>query len=76
MHILKSFFISLAIAKAYAATPTTTGDTSVVTGCHSHGDDIYCIQADGEEVLVSASSTPTTGVPAQYTGCHSHGSDT
>ncbi|KAJ5222321.1 uncharacterized protein N7469_008561 [Penicillium citrinum] len=76
MYIFKSFLISLAITKAYAATPTTTGDTSVVTGCHSHGEDIYCIKADGEEVLVSASSTPTTGVPAQYTGCHSHGSDT
>ncbi|KAJ5944484.1 hypothetical protein N7516_004652 [Penicillium verrucosum] len=75
MHIFRPFVISLGIARVYAATPTTSAQSSSVTGCHTHGSDIYCIDGNGHEVLVSASSTPTTGVPAQYTGCHSHGSE-
>jgi hypothetical protein len=31
----------LAIARAYAATATTTGDSSMITGCHAHGDDVF-----------------------------------
>ncbi|CAI7641889.1 unnamed protein product [Penicillium discolor] len=75
MHISRPFLISLGIARVYAATATTSAQTSSVTGCHTHGSSIYCIDGDGHEVLVSATSTPTTGVPAQYTGCHSHGSE-
>lgn len=74
MLISKPFLISLGIARVYAATATTSAQTSSVTGCHTHGSSIYCIDGDGHEVLVSATST-TTGVPAQYTGCHSHGSE-
>ncbi|KAJ5276270.1 hypothetical protein N7524_002423 [Penicillium chrysogenum] len=75
MHIFRPFIISLGIAGVYAATPTTSAQSSSVTDCHTHGSDIYCIDGNGKEVLVSATSTPTTGVPAQYTGCHSHGSE-
>ncbi|CAI7631509.1 uncharacterized protein N7487_004574 [Penicillium crustosum] len=74
MHISRPFLISLGISRVYAATATTSAQTSSVTGCHTHGSSIYCIDGDGHEVLVSATST-TTGVPAQYTGCHSHGSE-
>ncbi|KAJ5789720.1 uncharacterized protein N7518_006731 [Penicillium psychrosexuale] len=74
MRIFRPFLLSLGIARVYAATATTSAQSSSVTGCHTHGSSIYCIDGDGQEVLVSASSTPTTGVPAQYTGCHSHGS--
>ncbi|KAJ5337813.1 hypothetical protein N7452_004541 [Penicillium brevicompactum] len=74
MLILRPLLISLGVASAYAATATTSAQTSSVTGCHNHGSSIYCIKGDGQEVLVSASSTPTTGIPAQYTGCHTHGS--
>ncbi|KAJ5376629.1 hypothetical protein N7509_013515 [Penicillium cosmopolitanum] len=76
MQIFKSIVISFAIARAYAATATTTGDSSMITGCHAHGDDVYCIDSAGDEVLVSVTATPTTGIPASYTGCHSHGSQT
>ncbi|KAJ5550809.1 hypothetical protein N7461_005507 [Penicillium sp. DV-2018c] len=76
MFVSKPLLVALGIAGVYAATPTTSAQTSSVTGCHSHGSSIYCIDGDGHEVLVSATSTPTTGVPAQYTGCHSHGSET
>lgn len=55
---------------------TGTAQTASVTGCHSHGADIYCINGSGEEVLVSLTATPTGELPAQYTGCHSHGSET
>ncbi|KAJ5774154.1 hypothetical protein N7457_009050 [Penicillium paradoxum] len=75
MLIVKSFLVSLGIARVYAATATTSAQTSSITSCHSHGSSIYCIDGDGDEVLVSATSTPTTGVPAQYTGCHSHDSE-
>ncbi|KAJ5090884.1 ZIP zinc transporter [Penicillium argentinense] len=76
MRISESLLLFLSLAKAYAATATTTSNSSTITGCHSHGSEIYCIDGDGEEVLVSATSTPTGGIPAQYTGCHSHGSET
>ncbi|OGE58595.1 hypothetical protein PENARI_c001G09645 [Penicillium arizonense] len=75
MLIFRSFLISVGIAGVYGQTATTSAQTSSITGCHSHGSDIYCIDGDGHEVLVSATSTPTSGVPAQYTGCHSHGSE-
>ncbi|KAJ5960056.1 uncharacterized protein N7479_007206 [Penicillium vulpinum] len=75
MLISRPLLISLGIARVYAATATTSAQTSSITGCHSHGSSIYCIDGEGHEVLVSATSTPTTGVPAQYTGCHSHGSE-
>ncbi|CAG7973161.1 unnamed protein product [Penicillium nalgiovense] len=74
MHLFRPFLISLGIASVYAATPTTSAQSSSVTGCHTHGSDIYCIDGDGKEVLVSA-TPPATGVPAQYTGCHSHGTE-
>lgn len=75
MLILRSFLISLGLAGVYGQTATTSAQTSSITGCHNHGSDIYCIDGNGHEVLVSATSTPTSGVPAQYTGCHSHGSE-
>ncbi|KAJ5185002.1 hypothetical protein N7491_007130 [Penicillium cf. griseofulvum] len=75
MLLFRPFLISLGITGVYAATPTISAQTSSVTGCHSHGSSIYCIDGDGHEVLVSATSTPTTGIPAQYTGCHSHGNE-
>ncbi|KAJ5175073.1 uncharacterized protein N7482_000950 [Penicillium canariense] len=74
MYILKSVVISLSAIKAYAAT-TASAATPSVTGCHTHGSDIFCFDSDGHEVLISATATPTRGVPAQYTGCHSHGSE-
>ncbi|KAJ5681990.1 uncharacterized protein N7477_001930 [Penicillium maclennaniae] len=75
MHYLKPFLISLGAATAFAANSTSTADATSITGCHTHGSDIYCIDGDGHEVSVSATATPTSGVPAQYTGCHSHGSE-
>lgn len=57
------------------ATTTGTGQTTAVTGCHSHGSDVYCIDGSGHEVSVSLASTPTGELPAKYTGCHSHGNE-
>jgi len=57
-----------------SATATSTGDSAAVTGCHSHGSDVYCINAAGEEVSVSLTATPTGELPAQYTDCHTHDS--
>ncbi|KAJ5095919.1 hypothetical protein NUU61_005275 [Penicillium alfredii] len=75
MLVLKSLLVSLSIAQVYAASPTTSGASTSITGCHNHGSDIFCIDGDGHEVAVSATATPTGGAPAQYTGCHSHGSE-
>ncbi|KAJ5156457.1 hypothetical protein N7492_009260 [Penicillium capsulatum] len=75
MRFLRVVLISLSATSAYAATATTTSARTSITGCHSHGSDIFCIDEDGQEVQVSATATPTTGVPAQYTGCHYHGTE-
>nr|ALH21135.1 Zip family zinc transporter [Exophiala pisciphila] len=56
-----------------SATATATGQTTAVTGCHSHNSQIYCINGAGEEVLVSSTATVTGEPPAQYTDCHAHG---
>lgn len=54
---------------------TSSAHTSMITGCHSHGADVFCINGSGQEVQVSMSATPTGQPPAQFTGCHSHGTD-
>ncbi|KAK2758263.1 hypothetical protein FQN54_004108 [Arachnomyces sp. PD_36] len=58
------------------ATETQSADASAVTGCHKHGDDVFCINADGEEVQVLMEVTPTGDPPTEFTDCHSHGEDT
>ncbi|KAH1482578.1 hypothetical protein KXW28_006403 [Aspergillus fumigatus] len=68
--------VPVTVAAAAAATTTSSADASAVTGCHSHGSDVFCIDGDGNEVQVILPSTPTGELPAQYTGCHSHGSET
>lgn len=57
------------------ASITSSADSAAITGCHNHGDDVFCIESDGSEVQVSMESTPTGEMPAQFTGCHSHGED-
>ncbi|KAF3387584.1 Zinc-regulated transporter 1 [Penicillium rolfsii] len=73
MHFLRSIIISLSAAKAFAATSTNAAAASSITGCHTHGSDVFCFDDSGHEVLVSLTATPTSGIPAQFTGCHSHG---
>lgn len=75
MRVFQAVLVSLSAASVFAASATTTAERTSVTGCHSHGSDIFCIKEDGEEVQVSATATPTTGIPAQYTGCHYHGTE-
>ncbi|KEF59556.1 uncharacterized protein A1O9_04401 [Exophiala aquamarina CBS 119918] len=58
-----------------SASATITGQTTAVTGCHSHGTETYCINGAGEEVLVSSTATATGDPPAQYTDCHAHGAE-
>ncbi|KIV89721.1 hypothetical protein PV10_07101 [Exophiala mesophila] len=58
-----------------SASATTTGQTTAVTGCHTHGSDIYCINGAGDEVSISVTATATGEPPAQYTDCHAHGTD-
>ncbi|KAI0401875.1 hypothetical protein F4802DRAFT_393643 [Xylaria palmicola] len=48
---------------------------TAVTGCHAHGDDVFCqVGADEYQVIVPA--TVTGEVAPTYTGCHTHGSET
>ncbi|KAI0199576.1 hypothetical protein F4808DRAFT_432158 [Astrocystis sublimbata] len=48
---------------------------TAVTGCHSHGDDVFCL-AGPDEYQVIVPATATGDVAPTYTGCHSHGSET
>lgn len=64
-----------AVAKAQTASTTSSAQSSAITGCHNHGDEVFCINGSGEEVQVSMTATPTGELPAQYTGCHAHGSE-
>jgi len=64
-----------AMARAQTASSTSSGQSSAITGCHNHGDQVFCINGSGEEVQVSMTATPTGELPAQFTGCHAHGSE-
>ncbi|KAL4804431.1 ZIP zinc transporter-domain-containing protein [Aspergillus unguis] len=44
-----------------------------ITGCHKHGDDVYCITPSGGEVQVLLDTPPAGDPPSEYTDCHSHG---
>ncbi|KAL4781373.1 ZIP zinc transporter-domain-containing protein [Aspergillus varians] len=44
-----------------------------ITGCHKHGDDVYCITESGDEVQVLLDTPPSGDPPSEYTGCHTHG---
>lgn len=41
------------------------------TGCHAHGDTLFCIW-EGEEWEVT-SDVNVDDAPASYAGCHTHG---
>lgn len=76
--MLAGLLLVLAATTAQAQTvpaSTSSAQTSMITGCHSHGAEVFCINGSGQEVQVSMSATPTGQPPAQYTGCHSHGTD-
>ncbi|KAL4817427.1 ZIP zinc transporter-domain-containing protein [Aspergillus spinulosporus] len=45
-----------------------------ITGCHKHGDDVYCLTEDGGEVQVLLDNPPAGDPPSEYTDCHEHGS--
>ncbi|KAI0476928.1 hypothetical protein F4859DRAFT_480707 [Xylaria cf. heliscus] len=48
---------------------------TAVTGCHSHGDDAFCLVGTDEyQIIIPA--TATGEVAPTYTGCHSHGDET
>ena len=64
-----------AVARAQTASSTSSAQSSVITGCHNHGDQVFCIDGSGQEVQVSMTATPTGELPAQFTGCHAHGSE-
>ncbi|KKK16906.1 putative ZIP Zinc transporter [Aspergillus rambellii] len=63
MKILSLLFFSSVVCAA------------AVTDCHTHGENVYCIDQDGDEVQVILTATPTGALPAQYTGCHSYGEE-
>ncbi|GAW17762.1 hypothetical protein ANO14919_072290 [Xylariales sp. No.14919] len=52
-----------------------TESFTAVTGCHAHGDDVYC-QVGTEEYQIIVPATATGDIAPEYTGCHSHGSET
>ncbi|KAK5467601.1 high-affinity Zn(2+) transporter zrt1 [Exophiala xenobiotica] len=60
-------------ASVTASATTSSGQTTAVTGCHTHETATYCIDGAGNEVLISATATATGEPPAQYTDCHAHG---
>lgn len=72
---LTALLLLSAVAQAQTASSTSSAQSSTITGCHNHGDEVFCINGSGEEVQVSMTATPTGELPAQYTGCHAHGSE-
>lgn len=71
-------FAAFATANSIA-TPHDEDSTSAVkrqsdgeaTGCHAHGDALFCIY-NGEEWEVT-SDVNVNDAPDSYTGCHTHG---
>merc|ERR1712000_698375 len=69
---LTTFSTATLPASVTASATTTSGQTTAVTGCHTHETQTYCIDGAGNEVLISATATATGEPPAQYTDCHAH----
>ncbi|KIW93657.1 uncharacterized protein Z519_06262 [Cladophialophora bantiana CBS 173.52] len=71
--ILTTFSTSTLPASVSASTTTSSGQTTAVTGCHTHASQTFCINGAGEEVLISGTATATGESPTEYTDCHWHG---
>ncbi|KAL4908887.1 hypothetical protein BDW74DRAFT_187365 [Aspergillus multicolor] len=63
MKIVLPFLAAVGLARAIS-----------ITGCHKHGDDVYCLTEDGGEVQVLLDNPPAGDPPSEYTDCHQHGS--
>ncbi|KAI0814014.1 hypothetical protein GGR55DRAFT_701764 [Xylaria sp. FL0064] len=48
---------------------------TAITGCHTHGDDAFCLVGTDEYQIILP-VTATGEVAPTYTGCHTHGSKT
>ncbi|KAK9252305.1 solute carrier family 39, member 1/2/3 [Lipomyces tetrasporus] len=49
--------------------------TTVVSDCHLHGTETFCMDGNNQEVLVQATGSKTGEPPAQFTGCQAHGDE-
>jgi zinc transporter 1/2/3 len=65
----------LSLANIVAAQSVTSAVSPQVTGCHNHDGVFMCIDANGNEGIISPAPT-ITPLPSSYTSCHAHGTDT
>ncbi|KAG5978808.1 hypothetical protein E4U55_005908 [Claviceps digitariae] len=64
-----------ATTTAFATVSSPALEITVVTGCHLHGSQLFCMGPGETEYLLQTTPTQTTDLPASYTGCHNHGSE-
>lgn len=53
-----------------------SGDDDEITGCHYHGSDLFCNDADGNHGSITPAPSATGDAQLSYTGCHNHGTAT
>lgn len=52
-------------------------ETGVITGCHFHGTEYFCLNEDGKEGYVTPAPASTAeSIPTAYSGCHAHATET
>jgi solute carrier family 39 (zinc transporter), member 1/2/3 len=54
---------------------TSAAQTTVITDCHLHETNIFCIDGYGDDVSVSMTGTVPSPVPSSFNDCHSHGEE-
>lgn len=55
---------------------SSSGDDDEITGCHYHGSDLFCNDADGNHGSITPAPSATGDAQLSYTGCHAHGTAT
>lgn len=58
-----------------ASSSSVAAQTTAVTGCHTHGSNLFCIDGSGNEGQITPAPSGTA-VPESFTGCHTHSTET
>ncbi|KAM0718860.1 hypothetical protein Q7P37_005932 [Cladosporium fusiforme] len=69
-----SLLVSVSAQTSSTTSSSAAAAPTEVTGCHTHGEDIYCV-AGSDEWELTGSEFNADNVPDSFQGCHMHGDE-